>query len=89
MTEDTNTPHIAATSPNCLTLEPKKYAYCACGLSADGTFCDGSHRGTTIRPILFEVTEQPESVAICRCKQSKAAPFCDGSHCDCTVEPSI
>ncbi len=75
-----NLPKVAATSPNVLTLEAKKYAFCTCGLSADGTFCDASHRGTTFRPQVFEVTETPETVALCRCKHSKNFPFCDGSH---------
>ena len=73
-------PKIAANSPSVLTLEPNRYAFCTCGLSADGTFCDAAHRGTTYRPQVFEVTEVPETVALCRCKQSKNFPFCDGSH---------
>lgn len=80
MSEENSVPQVVETSPIVLALEPKKYAYCACGLSEDGIFCDGSHRGTTLRPVIFEVTERQETVAICRCKQSKNPPFCDGSH---------
>ena len=75
-----NLPKVAEKSPNILTLEPNKYAFCTCGLSADGTFCDATHRGTMYRPQVFEVTEVPETVALCRCKQSKTLPFCDGAH---------
>ena len=72
-------PIIAATTPAVMELEAGKYAYCACGNSADGTFCDGSHAGTAFTPKVFELAE-PKKVAVCRCKHSGGAPFCDGTH---------
>jgi CDGSH iron-sulfur domain-containing protein 3 len=75
-----NLPRCAVASPQTLTLEPGKYAYCTCGLSEDGVFCDGAHKNTTFRPRLFDITEQPETLTLCRCKHTGNAPFCDGSH---------
>jgi len=72
-------PKIADNKPVVLDLEPGSYHWCACGQSAKGAFCDGSHRGTDIRPLAFEVAEK-EPVAICMCKHTKNPPYCDGSH---------
>lgn len=72
-------PKIAATHPAVLELKAGKYAYCACGASAQQPFCDGSHAGTAFRPQIFEMAE-PKSVAVCQCKRTGNAPFCDGSH---------
>lgn len=70
---------VAAKCPNVLELEPGTYHWCACGRSKDGTFCDGSHKGTTFTPKKFEITEK-QQVALCQCKQTKNPPFCDGTH---------
>lgn len=35
----------------------KKYAWCACGRSANQPFCDGSHSGTDIFPKVFAAQE--------------------------------
>ena len=35
----------------------KTYSWCACGISANQPFCDGSHRGGEFTPIRFEATE--------------------------------
>jgi len=41
-----------------MNLETEKdYYWCACGLSNDGVFCDGSHKTTNFQPIKFTVTE--------------------------------
>ena len=72
-------PKVFATHCTRLELEPGHYSYCQCGLSADGVFCDGSHRGKGIVPLTFEVKEK-ETVALCLCKHSQTPPFCDGSH---------
>ena len=35
----------------------KDYYWCACGLSKDGIFCDGSHKSTNFQPMKFTVAE--------------------------------
>lgn len=72
-------PLIAAKAPARLTLEAGTYYWCACGRSKKQPFCDGSHQGTGLEPLAFEVTQQQE-VVLCLCKHSKTPPYCDGSH---------
>ena len=44
-------PHIAQKSPIKVRLEAgKTYYWCACGLSRNQPWCDGSHRGGPFRP---------------------------------------
>lgn len=62
-----------------ISLEKGKYFWCACGRSKNQPFCDGSHQGTGLRPVRFEM-ENTKEVFICQCKQTKKPPFCDGSH---------
>jgi len=66
-------------SPHIIKSEKKKYAWCACGLSSNQPFCDGSHKGTDRLPIVFE-NEKEGNIALCGCKNTKNAPYCDGSH---------
>ena len=66
-------------SPYVQEMAPGKYAWCACGKSKGQPFCDGSHQGSGITPILTEI-EEKKTVAWCGCKQSQNKPFCDGSH---------
>jgi len=72
-------PHIADKRPSVLELEPGEYYWCACGLSKNQPFCDGSHKETPFTPQKFEMTEK-KRVALCQCKQSENKPFCDGTH---------
>ena len=72
-------PKIAAKMPKVMELEPGKYAWCACGRSANQPFCDGAHRTTPFRPELFQITEE-KTVALCMCKQNGGGPYCNGSH---------
>ncbi|HEY5657702.1 MAG TPA: CDGSH iron-sulfur domain-containing protein [Myxococcota bacterium] len=73
-------PIAADDKPRTVALEPGgNYAWCACGRSADQPFCDGAHRGTTLRPKVFRV-ERAEEVHLCMCKRTKNPPYCDGSH---------
>lgn len=57
----------------------RRYAWCACGRSANQPFCDGSHAGTPFTPVLFEATKD-EDVIFCGCKHTSTRPFCDGTH---------
>lgn len=54
-------------------------AYCACGLSQNGPFCDGSHSGTDIRPRVVK-HEEDKIIYACGCLLSAKMPFCDGAH---------
>ena len=60
-------------------LEGNSYYWCTCGLSKKQPFCDGSHKGTTFKPLLFKA-EQSKKVFFCTCKQTNDQPMCDGSH---------
>lgn len=80
MEDDPKRPHVPQKSPYVMELEPGRYAWCACGRSNSQPFCDGSHKGTQLTPLLFEVEEECRA-AICGCKHTKSGgPFCDGSH---------
>ncbi|MEZ5967421.1 MAG: CDGSH iron-sulfur domain-containing protein [Planctomycetota bacterium] len=72
-------PDLPQKQPYVLQVSPGRYAWCACGRSANQPYCDGSHRGTGFVPVLHEVTEATR-VAWCGCKRSANQPLCDGSH---------
>lgn len=72
-------PQITQKSPYVKAMNPGKYAWCACGKSANQPFCDGSHRGSGFSPKVVEITEK-KTVAWCGCKHTKNQPFCDGTH---------
>jgi CDGSH-type Zn-finger protein len=57
----------------------KTYYWCACGLSKNQPFCDGSHKDTDITPLAW-TAESDSTVAFCNCKQTNKAPLCDGAH---------
>tara|TARA_B100000941_G_scaffold90565_1_gene62754 strand:- start:569 stop:796 length:228 start_codon:yes stop_codon:yes gene_type:complete len=57
----------------------KNYAWCQCSESEGQPFCDGSHKKTDYKPIVFK-SDISKEVALCGCKQSKNAPYCDGTH---------
>ncbi len=73
-------PIIAKPKPFLVSVEKgKRYSWCACGRSKAQPFCDGSHAGTSIKPVCF-IAEKTKDVLLCGCKHTKAGPFCDGAH---------
>lgn len=66
-------------NPYIIKGEKKKYAWCSCGDSLNQPFCDGSHKGSIFKPVIFENNKEG-NIALCGCKQSKNPPFCDGTH---------
>lgn len=55
------------------------YLFCQCGFSQNQPFCDGSHHGTSHKPLRFQARKDG-STRLCTCKRTGAAPFCDDSH---------
>lgn len=73
-------PVRAADGPFAIDVEAgQRYSWCACGLSKDQPFCDGSHKGGDIRPVRY-IAEKSGQLYFCGCKQTKSPPLCDGSH---------
>jgi CDGSH-type Zn-finger protein len=70
---------VAQKMPYVMDVEPGRYAWCSCGHSSKQPYCDGSHKGSGMAPIIEEVTEA-KKVAWCGCKASGNGPFCDGAH---------
>ena len=72
-------PDCPQKAPYVMDEEPGKKAWCACGKSANQPFCDGSHKGTGMGPVIVEIPVG-RKVAWCGCKKSGNGAFCDGSH---------
>lgn len=60
-------------------VDGKSYFWCACGLSSNQPFCDGSHQGTGMAPVKF-TADADKKVFFCGCKATDKSPLCDGSH---------
>ncbi len=73
------TPLIAQKGPYALTLKPGTYWWCACGRSKTQPFCDGSHKGSGLEPVKFEIAQEGP-VSLCGCKHSTTQPYCNGTH---------
>ena len=74
-------PQIVQKKPFVTDEKPGKRAWCACGLSQNQPYCDGSHKTTEFQPIIVEI-EEAKKVSWCGCRHSKNKPYCDGSHED-------
>ena len=73
-------PVVAQKAPFGVAVEEgKSYWWCACGLSKEQPFCDGSHKGTGIEPSKYSA-EKSGTVYFCGCKNTKEVPVCDGTH---------
>ena len=73
-------PVIAHKSPFGTEVEEgKSYWWCACGLSKEQPFCDGSQKGTGLEPSKYKA-EKSGTVYFCGCKNTKDTPLCDGTH---------
>ncbi len=57
----------------------ESYAWCACGRSSGQPFCDGSHSGTGLMPVVWKA-EKDEAAWLCGCKRTGSQPLCDGTH---------
>jgi len=74
------TPHIAQKAPIKVEVEAgKTYHWCACGLSRQQPFCDGSHKGGPFTPLAY-TADATGPKWFCACKQCGTQPLCDGSH---------
>lgn len=69
----------AKKGPYVVKLEAGDHYWCACGLSKNQPFCDGSHKGSEFSPVKFTLDEA-ETKYLCGCKASGNKPFCDGTH---------
>jgi len=73
-------PNVAGSQPVKVQLNTgESYSWCACGLSENQPFCDGSHKTTDFKPVRFMV-ENTGEYYLCMCKQSGNKPYCDGTH---------
>lgn len=74
------TPVRAADTPFAVEVEAgRDYWWCACGLSANQPFCDGSHKVTELTPVKYAATKT-RTVFFCGCKATAKQPLCDGTH---------
>ncbi len=75
-----NNPIIADNKPKqVILIKNKEYHFCVCGRSNTQPFCDGSHKGTSFSPLVFNAEKDGESF-LCACKHTANAPYCDGTH---------
>ena len=82
MTDTFQAPEPKVFAKHCarVDLPAGNHAWCRCGYSKEGAFCDGAHRGKGFTPIVFTLEDPQEQSPICLCKHTKTPPYCDGSH---------
>ena len=66
----------------------KDYWWCACGMSKNQPFCDGSHKGSGFSPMKY-TPEKSGDYWLCACKHSSKKPLCDGTHKTCLIGMTI
>jgi CDGSH-type Zn-finger protein len=72
-------PVVAKRGPCITNVSPGTLWWCSCGRSQSQPFCDGSHKGTGLKPHQVDIAEA-HRVAFCGCKHSQNPPYCDGNH---------
>ena len=73
-------PTVAQKAPYATDVEEgKSYWWCACGRSKSQPFCDGSHKGTSFKPLEYKA-DRTRTVYFCGCKQTGTPTMCDGTH---------
>jgi len=69
----------AKTHPLVTELGVGTYYYCQCGKTKTVPFCDGSHAGSGITPLKYEI-EEAGTYALCNCGLTTNPPYCSGAH---------
>lgn len=73
-------PQSAGTDPYVVKVERNKvYWWCSCGRSRRQPWCDGSHKGTAFKPVMY-VPQVAGPKLMCGCKFSETRPLCNGTH---------
>lgn len=72
--------------------EGRIYMWCACGMSRNQPFCDGTHKiiqfNISLKPIPWSC-RKTGYYWFCNCKKSGKKVFCDGTHIQLQEDPSV
>lgn len=69
----------AGSHPLVTELGAGTYYWCQCGRTKTVPYCDGSHEGTGVAPLAFDI-EKPITSAVCNCGLTTSPPYCSGAH---------